>query len=254
MYYLPETTTPIEFPSVIRSSKDGLVAVGGNLLAETLLDAYSKGIFPWFSEGDPILWWNPDPRMVLFTNQVRISSNMRKLLSKTRLKINSKTVFEPEKPQYTATFNQNFTQTVRECALKRGKNRQGTWILPEIQSSYELLFEKGYAHSVEIYNQSNELVGGLYGVGMGRFFFGESMFFHEPNASKLALIVLCKCLLKLGIPAIDCQVESPHLKSMGAFNIPRYEFVQLLHECQVAQGKPIIWDKIEPFDLLIDIS
>ncbi|MDR9469296.1 leucyl/phenylalanyl-tRNA--protein transferase [Marinospirillum sp.] len=203
------------FPAVhlALDEPNGLLAFGGDLSAERLLLAYSKGIFPWFSEGEPILWWSPAPRMVLFPEQIKIHRSLRKRLKRDDFQI---------------TFDQNFPQVIHLCAQLR-QNREGTWITPEMQAAYIELHQRGFAHSVEVW-QDNELVGGLYGLALGRVFFGESMFSRVSDASKVALVALAQRLEELNFQLIDCQVYSPHLASLGAREIERDEFLRHLKQ------------------------
>jgi len=204
---------PEDFPDVSLALTDpnGLLAVGGDLSVARLLTAYRRGIFPWYSEDQPILWWSPDPRMVLFPNQIHISKSLQKTLRKNIFELRIDTVFE---------------QVMRQCAAPRNDNA-GTWITEEMIYAYIELHRQGHAHSIECW-QNNELVGGLYGVAIESTFFGESMFSRTPNASKVALVSLSQYCLENNIKLIDCQVESEHLFSMGAVNITRDEFVKWL--------------------------
>ncbi|MFP5344837.1 MAG: leucyl/phenylalanyl-tRNA--protein transferase [Gammaproteobacteria bacterium] len=190
---------------------DGLLAVGGDLSPARLIEAYRNGIFPWYSEGEPILWWSPDPRMVLFPERLHVSRSLRKLLKQGR---------------YNVTFDQAFASVIKQCAALR---EGGTWITREMQHAYCRLHELGYAHSVECW-RDKKLAGGLYGVALGRVFFGESMFSLEPNASKVALVRLVERLQHSGYRMLDCQVHSAHLQRLGAEDIPRVEFLRLLKQ------------------------
>jgi leucyl/phenylalanyl-tRNA--protein transferase len=210
VYRLPDQ--PV-FPPVERAIKSGLLAVGGDLSPERLLAAYREGIFPWYSEGEPLLWWSPDPRFVLFPEELRVSRSMRQLLKKQLFRI---------------TFDHAFRQVIVACQKPR-PGQDATWITPEMQEAYIALHDLGYAHSVEVW-QDESLVGGLYGVSIGRTFFGESMFSTRANASKAALITLVSGRADLHFNLIDCQVETPHLGSLGARPIPRLEFGALLKE------------------------
>jgi leucyl/phenylalanyl-tRNA--protein transferase len=210
VYRLPDE---VLFPPVERAAKSGLLAVGGDLSAERLLAAYRQGIFPWYGEGEPILWWSPDPRFVLFPDELRLTRSMRQFLKKGSVRI---------------SFDTDFPAVIAACRKPR-PGQDGTWITPEMQAAYCGLHELGYAHSVEVWQQET-LVGGLYGVSLGRAFFGESMFTLAPNASKAALIVLIARLRDRGFDLIDCQVETPHLASLGARPLPRPEFCRRLKE------------------------
>lgn len=204
---------PERFPPSYLALNDpnGLLAIGGDLRAERLIRAYKKGIFPWYDEDQPILWWTPDPRMVLFPKEVHCSKSMLKFMRKTNL---------------TVRIDGDFDAVVRQCAGKRPYS-DGTWINPQMQLAYSHLHEMGYAHSIEVLD-GEQIVGGLYGIGLGRIFYGESMFSHSTNASKLAFISLARWLENEKFALIDCQVSNPHLESLGARNIQRSEFEQLL--------------------------
>jgi len=221
------------FPPVNDAIEDGLLAAGGDLSSTRLLNAYHNGIFPWFNKDQAILWWSPDPRLVLFTDQIKISKSLKKTLRTTAMKV---------------TFDRAFKRVMTECA--RSRNEQAklddeTWIHPELIESYSLLHEKGYAHSVECW-LNDELVGGLYGVKIGKMFFGESMFSRVRDSSKIALATLCQQLNQRGYPLIDCQVYSQHLESLGAQEISRDDFiVQMKQLCQQQQ---------EPWDSFNDAS
>ena len=203
-----------EFPDPRLATESGLVAIGGDLSPETILKAYKKGIFPWYSEGDPILWWSPDPRMVLYPKDLKISRSLKKVLKKNK---------------FTITFNRDFPSVIKMCAKTPRKGQDGTWILPEIIQAYTKLHEMGYAHSVEAYI-GDELVGGLYGVVIGKVFFGESMFSKVSDASKVAFVHLVEKLKNEGFHFIDCQVSSHHLARFGAIEIPRDRFLKELQE------------------------
>ena len=197
------------FPAVSSADADGLLAIGGNLEVETLCTAYKRGIFPWYEAGQPLLWWSPDPRMVLLTNGMRVSRSLNKEIKSKLLDIR---------------LNHDFKAVIDQCAAPR-ESRAATWITETMRDAYIKLHQAGYAHSVGVYSQET-LVGGLYGVGMGRMFFGESMFSKVSNASKLALFYFCKHLYAHQLMLIDCQVQSPHLRTLGAFNIDRAQFVE----------------------------
>ena len=192
---------------------NGLLAVGGDLSPSRLIDAYRRGIFPWFNEGEPILWWSPDPRMVLFPQELKISRSLRKALKRGNHEIRADSAFK---------------QVMEACAAPRG-DQAGTWIHAEMIAAYEKLHEMGMAHSMETWIEG-ELVGGLYGVGQGKMFFGESMFFRVSDASKIAFVHLVTQLQRWGFEMIDCQMKTEHLASLGAREISRKEFRQKLKE------------------------
>ncbi len=205
-------TDALLFPSPEQASAEGIVAVGGDLKPERVMLAYRKGIFPWFESDDFLLWWSPDPRMVLFPDQVKISKSMRAVL---------------RKKQFEVTFNKAFDDVVEACAKVKRFGQNGTWITPGLMEAYSTLHTQGHAHSVEVWEEG-VLVGGLYGVDLGTVFCGESMFSKANNASKVALISLAKELKKNKYELIDCQVPTQHLASMGAESIPRSEFLTYL--------------------------
>jgi len=211
---MPEYLLPDEndFPAAETADEDGLLAVGSNFNTETLLKAYSQGIFPWFSLSGRIYWYNPHPRFVLFPNQLKISHSMKTVLNKNKFRF---------------SFDKAFPDVIRNCRDAKRNNQQGTWITENFENAYNNLFSKGYAHSAETW-ENNQLVGGLYGVMIGKVFFGESMFSNKSNASKFAFIKMVQLLQKNGIELIDCQVYTPHLESLGAKRIPREDFLVLL--------------------------
>ena len=211
---IPWLTDEAVFPPVdtALSEPNGLLAAGGDLSPQRLLAAYRQGIFPWYSAGEPILWWSPDPRMVLFPAKLKISRSLTKTLR--------------NKP-YTTTLDSAFRSVIAHCAATPRQFQQGTWITPEMQHAYLRLHELGYAHSVEVW-MDDKLAGGLYGMALGQVFFGESMFSLRTDASKIALAHLCAHLHRLGFGIIDCQMETDHLASLGASPIPRDEFVAWL--------------------------
>ncbi len=200
------------FPSVEESTDEGIVAVGGNLSPGFLLSAYKQGIFPWFSDGDPLLWWSPDPRFVLFSEKLKISKSMRKEIRKNR---------------YEILLDQNFKDVIRGCRTSVRKGAGGTWITEEMVDAYCSLNDLGLAHSVEV-RDKGKLVAGLYGVSLGRVFFGESMFTTVSNGSKIAFILLLLFLKDYGFKLIDCQDHTNHLESLGAENIGRDQFYTIL--------------------------
>ena len=203
------------FPPITKALKspNGLLCAGGDLSPERIVEAYSHGIFPWFSRGDPILWWSPDPRMVLFPGELRVSRSLRKTVARDA---------------YETRFDTAFREVMEACAAPRD-GQGGTWIVPEMVRAYTALHERGLAHSVESW-KDDELVGGLYGVALGKVFFGESMFTRAPDASKVALVKLVERITADGYRVIDCQQATPHLASLGAREIPRKAFAQLVRE------------------------
>ena len=200
------------FPDPRLSSKEGLVAWGGDLNPNRILAAYRKGIFPWYNDSDPILWWSPDPRLVLFFDDIKISKSLQKSLNK-----------------YEVRFDTNFEAVIEKCREIRVKSGENTWILEEVIEKYVEIHKLGFAMSAETY-LDGELVGGLYGILMGKVFCGESMFALKSDASKVALVRLSWKLQKEGYDFIDCQIPSEHLKSMGAREIGRDEFLDMLGE------------------------
>jgi len=202
----------LEFPPVELANEDGLLAVGGDLSSERLLLAYKNGIFPWFNDDSLIMWWSPDPRMVLFPEKVKVAKSMRKVLRDGNFEL---------------TQNKCFEKVLEQCAKVHRKGQDGTWITPEMKNAYMELYKKGYAKSYEVWEGGN-LVGGLYGVDLGHVFCGESMFSIQPNASKFAFIKMAQELNEKRYKLIDCQVYTEHLESLGAEQIPRSEFMQIL--------------------------
>ncbi|MHC1730129.1 MAG: leucyl/phenylalanyl-tRNA--protein transferase [Syntrophobacteraceae bacterium] len=202
------------FPHPSYADPSGLLAVGGDLSPARLLLAYSRGIFPWYSDPDPILWWSPDPRLVLFPDELRVSHSLKRVMKKNL---------------FTVTFDHAFREVIQACAEVRTQIGQGTWITRDMIHAYVHLHEMGHAHSVESW-YAGRLVGGLYGVAMGRAFFGESMFSVRTDASKVAFVHLVRSLQGLGYEFIDCQTTTEHLKRFGAREIPRKEFLARLAE------------------------
>ncbi len=214
--YWIEADGPVDqFPDVALALRepDGLLAVGGDLSPARIIAAYRQGIFPWYSEGQPILWWSPDPRSVLFTEHLKISRSLRKTVRKNRFGITMDTAFQG---------------IMEGCAAPR-RGEPGTWITPEMKQAYLQLHKAGVAHSVECW-EDDELVGGLYGIAIGRVFFGESMFSRRSDASKVAFVHLVKMLREWNFGLIDCQVATSHLASLGAVSIPRLQFVRMLRK------------------------
>ncbi len=215
----------ITFPSPVFSRPDGLLAVGGDLAVERLLVAYRLGIFPWFVEDEPILWWSPDPRLVLYPDEFRLSRSLKKIIRQNRFQV---------------TFDAAFERVITACAQIRTKNREGTWIGPEMIRAYGRLHELGLAHSVEVW-QGELLAGGLYGVALGKCFFGESMFTRVSNASKVGLAALVERLQKWSFHLIDCQVTTDHLLRCGAREIPRGTFLAQLEKALLADTREGKW-------------
>ncbi len=202
----------IVFPPVHLANEDGILAIGGDLSTERLLLAYKNGIFPWFNQGEPIIWYSPNPRMVLFPKNLKISKSMQQIIRKNEFKI---------------TFNQNFSEVIRNCKTIFREGQGGTWITNEMQQAYLKLHNLGIAKSVEVW-KGTELVGGLYGIDLGHIFCGESMFSKVSNTSKLAFIYLVQKLEKENYKLIDCQVYNKHLDSLGASEISRNKFLTYL--------------------------
>ena len=210
-FLLSSIGTPFPQVELALEEPNGLIAVGGELSSERLIDAYSKGIFPWYSEDDPILWYSPDPRMVITPERLHISKSLQKTLNTNRFEIQLDT---------------DFDQVIQQCKTIERKDQNGTWIDNKMVAAYSKLHEQGVARSVEVY-QDKQLVGGLYGISMGKVLFGESMFSLVRDASKVAFVYL---LENMNYQLVDCQVENPHLKRLGAFNIQRSAFIQQLQE------------------------
>ncbi len=211
MIFLKENSP---FPDISLANEEGLLAIGGKLTSQRLLDAYSLGIFPWFTEGQPILWWSPDPRMVLFLDQFKPSKSLKKTMASNLFQI---------------TYNTAFAKVIQECALAKRKGQTGTWINREMINAYLNLHQEGYAISIEVW-QNEKLVGGLYGIDLAekRIFCGESMFHKTNNASKVAFMHLIQKLKEKNYLLIDCQVYTKHLESLGAKEISRNHFVEFL--------------------------
>lgn len=200
------------FPPPYLANPDGVLAVGGDLTPERLLLAYETGIFPWFSPGEPIIWWSPDPRFVLYPEHLKVSKSMRPYLNGNKFQV---------------SYDQAFREVMVNCQQIYRPGQQGTWITPEMLEAYCELHRLGFAHSVEVWKEE-QLVGGLYGISLGKCFFGESMFSKASNASKTGFISLVKNLSSRGFELIDCQVHTPHLESLGAQHIPRDLFLSQL--------------------------
>lgn len=214
------------FPPLEQALTDpnGLLAVGGDLTPTRLIKAYRHGVFPWYNPGEPILWWSPDPRCVLYPQQLKISRSLRKTLNKQPFEIR---------------FDTAFADVMRACGQPRAK-QAGTWITSQMFKAYVHMHELGFGHSVECW-QNNQLVGGLYGLAIGKVFFGESMFSQVTDASKVALVYLCRWLIQNGYELIDSQVHTPHLESMGAQLIPRSKYAELLKTLTSGGQEPGKW-------------
>jgi leucyl/phenylalanyl-tRNA--protein transferase len=214
------------FPPVERAlvEPDGLLAAGGGLSVRRLLDAYSHGIFPWFNDGDPILWWSPDPRMVLPPRDLHISKSLRRRLRQR---------------DFTVTADTAFDAVLAACAAPRD-GEAGTWLVPAMRRAYASLHEAGFAHSIEVW-MGDVLAGGVYGVAIGRMFFGESMFSARTNGSKIAMAYLAAQLDRWGFPLIDCQLETGHLTSLGASPMPRAQFVREVARLVQEPPSPPVW-------------
>ena len=216
----------LTFPPLTKAMREpnGLLAAGGDLSADRLVQAYRHGCFPWFSEGQPILWWSPDPRTVLFPEELHVSRSLGKLLRQQR---------------YQVSFDRDFEAVIQACAAPR-RDADGTWITDDMQNAYTELHARGHAHSVEVWDHG-ELVGGLYGLAMGQLFFGESMFTRADNASKFGFVTLVKHLQAWGFVLIDCQMATRHLESLGARSIPRQQFADYLRD-HLDQPTTAQWD------------
>ncbi|BCX89464.1 leucyl/phenylalanyl-tRNA---protein transferase [Methylomarinovum tepidoasis] len=215
---------PFPPPAEALSEPNGLLAVGGDLSPTRLLEAYRQGIFPWYNPGEPILWWSPDPRLVLFPERLKVSRSLRKLLRKGEFEI---------------SFDRDFEAVIDGCAAPR-PYESGTWITPEMRAAYLTLHRQGHAHSVECWYEG-ELAGGLYGVAIGQVFYGESMFYRKSNASKVAFVTLVEHLRRWNYRLIDCQVHTHHLQRFGAEEIPRDHFTALLQRYCAAPCAPEAW-------------
>lgn len=232
-YWIDPRNNNVDFPdvSLALEEPDGLLAVGGDLSPARLTAAYRQGIFPWYSDGQPILWWAPNPRAVLFPDELKISRSLRKTLHNKK---------------FTVSFDQAFTEVIEACSQPRQEhNDPGTWITDDMKQAYQQLHAQGLAHSVECWCDG-KLVGGLYGVAIGQVFFGESMFSRQTDASKVAFVTLVRQLSQWGFAVIDCQVQSQHLESLGARTIPREDFTALLDQHCEQPGRPGLWQNERP--------
>lgn len=218
MFFLTER---LEFPSVEQANAEGLLAVGGDLSSERLLLAYQNGIFPWFNEDSLIMWWSPNPRMVLFPDKIKISKSMKKVM---------------ENNQFRLTKNTCFETVLEKCSTIKRIGQNGSWITNEMKKAYLRLHQKGIAKSYEVW-ENDTLVGGLYGVDLGHVFCGESMFSTSSNASKFAFIKLAKEFQQKASGLIDCQLYTKHLESLGAEEIPRADFIELLQGLRLKNKK-----------------
>ncbi len=223
IYYLPQEY--VLFPDPEEADADGLLAVGGDLSLPRLLEAYANGIFPWYGLGAPILWWSPDPRPVLYPREIHVPRRLQRIMRQRPFEI---------------TLDRDFERVMRLCAMASRPQGEGTWILEEMVLAYVTLHEAGYAHSVEVWD-AGDLVGGLYGVAMGRAFFGESMFHTRSNASKVALVVLARLLAHWDYRFIDCQQTTPHMLHFGIHELPRLQFLRELREAMRWNRRPCSW-------------
>jgi leucyl/phenylalanyl-tRNA--protein transferase len=222
---IPKLSYHLSFPNpLLHASDEGIVAYGGDLSPSRLMLAYRMGIFPWYGINDPILWWSPDPRLILELDDFKLSRSLRKKI-----------------PQFEIRFDTAFSQVIRECSTAPRRGQNGSWIVPEMIEAYETLHALGHAHSIEAY-QSGILVGGLYGVSVGGVFCGESMFAKVSDASKVALAVLVEHLQERGYHFIDCQVPTLHLKSLGAKEVSRNFFLQRLSEASTILTGEMLWN------------
>ena len=229
------TEKELSFPDPELANEDGILAVGGDLSMERLLLAYQSGLFPWYNPEDPILWWSPDPRFVLFPEELKIAKSMRSYFNQRKFEV---------------TFDKEFEQVMRACKEQYRKGQGGgTWISEDMVEAYCNLYEAGFAHSVEVWKGA-ELVGGLYGICLGKIFFGESMFSKVNNASKVGFITLVRILEDRGFELIDCQQETQHLKSLGGRSIKRSDFLKYIEQNKNEKTMPGSWKKIaeDPFE------
>ncbi len=217
----------LDFPPAWLARSDGLLCIGGDLTPKRLILAYENGIFPWFSKNEPILWWSPDPRLILVPGNIKISKSLNKKIKKN---------------VYSLSINNAFEQTISSCSKPRNNGHQGTWLVDEMIEAYIGLHKLGYAHSIETW-KDDKLVGGLYGICLGGSFFGESMFSFETDASKIALVALANYLKKYNFDLIDCQVTTNHLLSLGAFEISRNEFLDSISSSVQRKDIGNIWGK-----------
>ncbi|KXX68765.1 leucyl/phenylalanyl-tRNA--protein transferase [Flammeovirga sp. SJP92] len=216
------------FPPARMTDESGILAVGGDLTPRRIIEAYASGVFPWFNPEDPLLWWSPDPRCVLFPENIYVSKSMRQLLRRNTFKV---------------TFDQDFAGVISACKEIYRPDQGGTWITDEMEDAYNQLHKIGFMHSVEVW-EGDELVGGLYGGAMQKAFFGESMFSKRSNASKYGFIMLCQNLIEQQYEIIDCQMHTPHLESLGAEEIPRDAFLLYTNRNQQREFDRQNWNEI----------
>jgi leucyl/phenylalanyl-tRNA--protein transferase len=224
---IPFLSDGVEFPNPKEAIEEGLLAWGGDLSVERLLSAYQKGIFPWYSKNDPIMWWSPDPRLILYPKELKVSKSLKKTINKEIFNIK---------------FDYNFETVIDECSSVYRKDQLGTWLVDDMKKAYTKLHKLGYAHSIEAYDSNNHLVGGLYGVSLGKAFFGESMFARESNASKVAFYHLVQRLKEWEFDFIDCQVPTDHLISLGAIEVDRDYFLDMLQESIQKESHIYNWE------------
>lgn len=222
--FLHDATVPFPDPSEALEEPNGLLAIGGELSSERLVDAYSRGIFPWYGDDQPLLWWSPDPRALLYFDQIKISRSLQHLLKKTN---------------YRVSIDEAFSEVIHQCSQPRIK-QQDSWITTDMEQAYIDLHRQHIAHSIEVW-QNDELIGGLYGLAMGRAFFGESMFNRKDNAAKIALVYLTQQLQAWGYAWIDCQLPNPFLTSMGAVEVARDDFLKQLSTAIGEQADDHVW-------------
>jgi len=241
----------IHFPNPELSDSDGFIGHGGNLNVETLLSAYQQGIFPWFNQNQPLLWWSPNPRMIIKTDEMHVSKSLKKCLRASRFKVTCGQAFsdvidacsKPRQTHVVTAESEEINQEINDGNEKENVQTH-TWITDEMKQAYIKLHHQGFAQSIECW-QNEQLVGGLYGVTFAGMFFGESMFSKVTNSSKIALFHLCQFLKSQRVDWIDCQVESDHLLSLGAINIPRHEFLTKIKH-QLSQQNTIDWQTFQP--------
>ncbi|MCF6244800.1 MAG: leucyl/phenylalanyl-tRNA--protein transferase [Sulfurovum sp.] len=226
-FYVPQLSQYfLAFPNPYYADEGGLLAYGGDLSTKRLLLAYSKGIFPWFSTNDPILWWSPDPRLLLYPDKFKVRKSFRRVLRSGK---------------FSVTFDQEFSEVIKHCASVPREGQESTWIVPQMTQAYNRLHQEGYAHSVEVYLEG-ELVGGLYGVSIGKAFFGESMFSLVSDASKVAFKALSDVLGSKGYDFVDCQMKTDHMVRLGAEIVERDIFLDILSETIVKPTKRGLWN------------